>query len=81
MKLEVKYRFPTSSSDAYFYIYELSEALEMKKIVAHGTRMQRIHKPGNTFSRFSQSYAGPGSNLHTRTEISSMASLTPKIVY
>ena len=31
------------------------------------------------FYRFLGSYAGPKSNLHPRTEISSMASLTPKL--
>ena len=31
------------------------------------------------FHRFSWSYAGPKSNLHPRTEISTMASLTPKL--
>ena len=40
MKLEVKYLFPTSSSGANFFIYELPEGLGMRKILAHGTRMQ-----------------------------------------
>ena len=41
MKLEVKYIFPTSTSGANFYIYELPEGLGMRKIYAHGTRMQK----------------------------------------
>ena len=41
MKLEVKYIFPASSF-ADFYIYELpDEGLGMRKILAHGTRMQK----------------------------------------
>ena len=40
MKLEVKYLFPTSSSGANFYIYQLHEGLGMRKILAHGIRMQ-----------------------------------------
>ena len=41
-----------------------------------------IHKPGRTFSGFSWifiKFAGPKSNLHPRMEISSLASLTPKL--
>ena len=41
MKLEVKYLFPTSSSGAKFYIYQMPEGLEMRKILAHGIRMQK----------------------------------------
>ena len=41
MKLEVKYLFPTSSSGANFYIYQVPEGLEMRKILAHGIRMQK----------------------------------------
>ena len=41
MKLEIKYIFSTSTSGANFYIYELPEGLEMRKILAHGTRMQK----------------------------------------
>ena len=37
MKLEVKYLFPTSSSGANFYIYQLYEGLGM---IAHGIRTQ-----------------------------------------
>ena len=42
---------------------------------------KRIHKPSRTlpeFLRILWSYANPKSNLHHRTEISSMASLNPK---
>ena len=41
MKLEVKYLFSISSSSVTFYIYELSEGLGMRKILGHGTRMQK----------------------------------------
>ena len=41
MKLEVKYLFPTSSSGASFFIYQLPEGLEMQKILAHSIRMQK----------------------------------------
>ena len=42
MKLEVKYIFPTLTSGANFYIYELPEDLGMKKnIYAHGSGMQK----------------------------------------
>ena len=74
MKLEVKYIFPTSTSSANFYIYELPESLGMRKVLAHGIRM-----PGRAFSGFSLGYVGPKSNLHPGTEISSIASLTQKL--
>ena len=41
MKLEVKYLFPISSPGAKFYIYELRKGLGMRKILAHGIRMQK----------------------------------------
>ena len=41
MILEVKYLFPTSSLGAIFYIYQLPEGLKMRKILAHGIRMQK----------------------------------------
>ena len=47
MKLEVKYLSPTLCLSARFYIYERSEGLEIRKILALGIRMQkkamRIH--------------------------------------
>ena len=69
MKLEAEYLFSTSSSGANFYTYHLPEGLGMVKILAHGIKMQKI----------SWIYAGPKSNLHPRTEISSMASVTSKL--
>ena len=59
--LEVKYFFTTSSSGANFFIHQLSESLEMRKILAHAI-----------------SYPGSKPNLHPLTEISAMATLTPK---
>ena len=41
MKLEVKYIFPTSTLGVNNYIYKLLEGLEMKRILAHGTRIQK----------------------------------------
>ena len=79
MKLEIKYIFPTSTSGANFYIYELPEGLEMRKILAHGTRMQRNPQArGDIFWIFME-LLGPKSNLHTGTEISAMASLNLKL--
>ena len=40
MKLEVKYLFPTLSSGANFYIYQLPAGLGMRKISPHSIRMQ-----------------------------------------
>ena len=54
MKLNVKYIFPTLSSVANIYIYQLPEGLGMKKILAHGIGCKKIHKPGRTFFGFSQ---------------------------
>ena len=41
MKLEVEYLFLTSSSGANRYIYHLPEGLGMRKISAHGIKMQK----------------------------------------
>ena len=41
MKLEVKCLFPNSSSGAKFYISQLPEGLIIRKILAHGIRMQK----------------------------------------
>ena len=41
MKLKVKYIFPTSSSGANFYMYQLPEGLGMRKVLVHGIRMQK----------------------------------------
>ena len=40
MKLEVRYLFSTLSSGANFFIYQLPDGLEIRKILAHGIRMQ-----------------------------------------
>ena len=39
MNLEVKYLLPTASSSANFYIYQLHEGLEMRKIFPHWVRI------------------------------------------
>ena len=41
MKLEVKYLLPTLSSDPRFYIYQFSEVLGIRKILARGISMQK----------------------------------------
>ena len=41
MKLEVKFLFLTSSSGAKFYIYQLPEGPQTRKILAHGIRMKK----------------------------------------
>ena len=41
MKYEVKYIFPTSTPGLNNYIYKLPEGLGMRRIVAHGTRIQK----------------------------------------
>ena len=55
MKLEVKYIFQTSSPGIifFFFIHQLSESLEIRKILAK-------------------------SNMHSRTQSSRTATLTPK---
>ena len=82
MKLEMTNLFPTSSPGANFFICQLSECLEMRKILAHGIRMQKKStNHGAHFLNFhgiSQSYPVSNSNLHPRTEISASAMLTPK---
>ena len=40
MKLEVKYIFATSTPGVNNYIYKLPEDLGMRRILAHGTRIQ-----------------------------------------
>ena len=52
MKLEVKYLYPNSSLGANFYIYQLPEGLEMRKILAHGIRMQKNPQNKRIFSEF-----------------------------
>ena len=41
MKYEVKYIFPTSTPGLNNYIYKLPDGLGMRRIVAHGTRIQK----------------------------------------
>ena len=41
MKWKVKYIFPTSTPGAYNYIYKPPKGLVMRKILAHGTRIQK----------------------------------------
>ena len=80
MKLEGKYLFPTSPSGAYF-IYQLPEGLEMRKILTNGIRMQKnphIREDILDFHGFSWSYVGLNYNLHPCTKIPSLASLTSR---
>ena len=76
MQLEVKYLFQTSFSGANFYIYELPEGLGIRKTLARGIRMQKNPQTREetfwVFTHFHRVHAGPC------TQISSMASLTPK---
>ena len=51
MALEVKYIFPTFSSGANFYICQLSEGLGIRKILAHGIRMQKFPQTRADISR------------------------------
>ena len=41
MKLEVKYIFSTSTLSVNNYIYKLPEGLRIRRILAHGTRIQK----------------------------------------
>ena len=41
MKLEVKCIFPTSTPGVNNYICKLSEGLGMRRLLAHGTRIQK----------------------------------------
>ena len=41
MKLEVKYIFSTSTLGVNNYIYKLPEGLRIRRILAHGTRIQK----------------------------------------
>ena len=45
---------PTLSSGVHFYIYEMPKDLGMRKIWAHGTRMQKNPQTRRTFSGFSR---------------------------
>ena len=78
MKLEVKHVFPTSSSGVIFFIYQLSEGLGMRRILAHGIRMQR--KPQSREDNFwiFMELCVSKVQLVPCTEISYIASLTTK---
>ena len=52
IKLEVKYIFLTSYWGVDFYIYQLSEGLGMRKISAHGIRMQKNQTRADIFCIF-----------------------------
>ena len=41
MNLEVKYIFPTSAPGVNNYVCKLPEGLGMRRILAHGTRIQK----------------------------------------
>ena len=56
MKLKVKYRFPTSSSGASFFIYQLLEGLEMRKILEDVVRMQKNTQTRMHIFRFSRTF-------------------------
>ena len=86
MKLEVKYLLSTSSSVANFYIYQFSEGLRMRKILAHGRfydAKESTNQDGHflDFHEFSRSNVGSRPNLHHRMKISSMGVTNPEIVY
>ena len=82
MKLEDKYLFPTSSSDANFYIYELPEGLGMRQMLAYGTRMQKNSQiREDIFWIFADIHGAMWVQSATCTparKTSSVASLTPK---
>ena len=61
-------------------LHDAEEAMRMRKILAGDIRKESTIQEGCflDFYRYSGSYAGPKSNLHSHKEISSMASLTPK---
>ena len=72
MKLVVKYLFPTSSPGSNFYNYQLPEGQGMRNILGHHVRTQKnpqtMAKLLVDFHRFSWSYVGPNSNLHSCVE-------------
>ena len=79
MKLEVKYIFPASTPGLNNYIYKLPEGLGMRRILAHGTRIQKNPQTREDiyciFTDF-HSYVGPTSNLNFINRIAN-----PEIVY
>ena len=80
MKLKVKSLFPTLSSGTNFFIYQLPEGLEIRRILAHGIRMQTFPQTRvDIYQIFTDFLRVIQFNLHLRTEISAMASLRPKL--
>ena len=82
--MEVTYLFPTSFSDANFYIYGLPEGPGNEKNIKMQMRLRKTtmrlnHKPGKTFSGFSEIFIELCKSKEI--QISSMASLTPKSSY
>ena len=79
----MKHIFPTSTPGVNNYIYQLSEGLGKRKILAHGTRIQKNPQTRQDiywiFTDFHRVDMGPKSNLHPHIEISSMRSLTLKL--
>ena len=64
IKLEVEYLFPTSSSGANFYTYQLPESPGMRKIFAHGIRMKKNPQTSeNTFWIFTDFHGAMGSKV------------------
>ena len=57
MKLEVRYLFLTLSSGTNFFIYQLSEGLESRKILPF-LGSKKIHKPWYTFCCISMDFHG-----------------------
>ena len=62
-------------------LHDAEDAMRIRKILAHDIRMKKRHKPRRALDGFLKIFmelVGPKSNLHPRTEILSVASLTPK---
>ena len=79
MKLEAKCLFPTSSSGANVFIHKLSESLEIRKILAHGIRMQTNPQTrALIFCIFTDFHRVSISDFHSGMEILAMATLTSK---
>ena len=62
-------------------LHDAEEAMRIRKILAGDIRKESTIQEGCflDFYRYSGSYACPKSNLHSHTEILSMALLTPKL--
>ena len=79
----MKYIFPTSTPGVNNYIYQLSEGLGIKRILAHVIRIQKNPQTRQDIfwilTDFHRVVVGAKSNLHPHMEISSMRSLTLKL--